>query len=160
MIIGGFPQGLLDLLDSQNFGHNPNNLSEVVSPIVDLTDLYLTSRQAAQITSGGVLANNSSNLVAAGMQVPAGETWLVRAAGAILTAGAGVSATATLVISINGLAVPISDNVLLAASTNRWIKADITRFWLPSGAYLGIYTTDVVGAPTGTISTLVNRLGI
>lgn len=158
--IAGFPQGLLDLLDSQNFGRSPNELAEIVSPVVDLTDLYLTSRQVVQLTAGGNVANQSSNLNNCGALVPAGETWLVRAGGGFVTAGAGASCTAWPIISIGGTAVPIGPSVAVPANTVRWVPIQFPDFWLPAGGYLSIYTADVVLVPTASVSLLVNRLSV
>lgn len=93
------PRGLLQFLGIQSGGRNPQSLSELLSPTIDLRDHYFNTN--AQITSTSVAAaNGAANfalpnawnpldlLVGGQAQVPAGEWWVVTEAnvrGALFT---------------------------------------------------------------------------
>lgn len=69
--INRVPAGLQSLLDSQNFGDNPSELSQVTAPTLEL-DKFLT-KTLVRGTSDAGLQSNIGDL--RGVTVPEGELW-------------------------------------------------------------------------------------
>jgi len=68
------PDGLLGFFDLKTFGRAPSELSEVVSPSLELRDWYFQSR-AEWYTNGSISV--TSNGFYAAVTVPATEWWFV-----------------------------------------------------------------------------------
>lgn len=72
------PRGLQDLLGTQNFGQNPNELSQTVVPVVNMGNFYqldktFTPRQTVNFpVSPGVQPGDRAVI-----EVPAGQMWYV-----------------------------------------------------------------------------------
>lgn len=147
---------MLDLVGSQNFGVAPKDLGELVVPQIDLSPLYLLTKQRAQVQIVAVPAAGQN--AGGGLVVPAGEVWKVHAGGIFVLCGAGVSGDFTPIISVNGGVTPIADTLSVAANTTRMISMKQEPFWLPAGAELSVYISALVLVPTVSISYLVSRL--
>jgi len=145
-ILHGYPVGLLSMLGSQNFGVNPKELAEVVSPVVDLSDLYLLQFQ--QSVSGAVgVPGVGFNLA---ITVPAGQMWRVHALSGIIVHGAGVTADYALnVMPNNGASVAVSPSISVAANQTRWlpITGAPEGLWLTAGTTIGLDIASLVGVP-------------
>lgn len=113
--INRVPQGLQDLLGSQNFGDNPSELGSVVAPTLDLERLLFAERRwFSYKLAANVAVDGSFNV----HTVPAGELWLVEnCAVGVTLAGVGgswqgvfgVSATQlTNVDTAGALSVPVA----------------------------------------------------
>lgn len=71
------PIGLQDFLGSKNYGENPAQLGQVVSPMLDLAPFFgVYEQDIARDT--GVLTGRG---IAATVEVPEGEAWYLLAAG-------------------------------------------------------------------------------
>ena len=85
--INRIPSGLLDFLLVQAGGQNPNEISELVRPVIDVTKLYAPDRLRA--------ANEPTSMTAGQLEfieVPEGEVWLLLFAAITATLVAGDSA--------------------------------------------------------------------
>lgn len=151
--IAAYPQGLLSLLQSQNFGSNPKLLSEIVVPTVDVTDLYGLSQQYAPANTVLLAANNNDVLT-----VPAGKVWKVTGAGAIVIAGAGGAGRITLTVRTQSQNVPISDTLTFAATETRLLASLLGKFYLRAGDRINVWCDGLAGAPTVTVTALVSEL--
>jgi len=150
--IGAFPKGLLSMLQSQNFGINPKELSDTVVPVVDVVDCYALSAQFAPANSV-VLANLNNDI----LTVPAGKVWRVAAAGAIVIAGVGVTGACFLTVRTQSQNVPISETMVFAASTTRPVNMTCPPFWLQAGDRINLWGDTIAGAPTATVCALVSE---
>jgi len=77
--INRVPFGLQDLLASKNFGDNPNDLAQVVAPVLDIEKYFETERYSyyhgADVIPGGTTALVDTT------RVPEGELWFLHAMG-------------------------------------------------------------------------------
>lgn len=71
------PSGLLDLLLTQQQGDNPDQLGDMVAPVIDLVTFY----EADRIRVSAVTTNLSAVGVTATHTVPSGESWRLMCAG-------------------------------------------------------------------------------
>jgi hypothetical protein len=67
------PDGLLDLLLTQQQGENPKELADTVQPTLDLTKFY----GAQRLTLDAVVFSVTAVGATATIEVPQGESWLV-----------------------------------------------------------------------------------
>lgn len=155
-MLSGFPKGLLSLLGSQNFGINPKDLSDVVAPTVELSELYLLSKQVSTFQTIAAPANGTN--AGAGLIVPAGEVWRVHAGGIFVITGVGVTLDITPITIVNGITCPLASTTSIAASLFRWVPMIMNPFWADAGSELGAYISALVGAPTVSIQYLVSKL--
>lgn len=75
------PQGLLDLLLTQQQGKNPSDLLDTVQPIVDMTQFYQTDRVTVE-QGAGVMTAVGQNV---DITIPSGEAWKVYTASSFCT---------------------------------------------------------------------------
>jgi len=154
--LSGFPAGLLSLTGSQSFGVNPKDIADIISPCVELGELYLLSKQVGQAIVFTAPANGPNP--GQGLVVPAGEVWRVHAGGFFISTAAGVTTDACLIVNISGATVPISDMISVAASQVRMQAFDHAPFWLQAGAELGVMLASPVGVPTVSVSYILSKL--
>ncbi len=155
--LSGYPSGLLSLLGSQNFGEAPKDLSDVVSPVVDISGLYLLSSQSSALSVLAAPANGQNQ--GAGLVVPKSEVWRVWGGGLAITNGVGVTGEYTPIINDGGISIPIGNTLVTAASQTRWVPMVQGPFWLRAGQELGVSIGALVGVPgLVAVSCLVSRL--
>lgn len=157
MKIAGFPFGLLSLLDSKNFGQNPDQLNDAVASIVDLTGLYLLQK-AEVFASTAINPLVAGTNVAVGMVVPTGEVWRIHQASAFVSAGAGAAANFTLVVTGAGTFTAISQLQVVAATQERLAPMISGPLWLTSGMGLAIRAHEVTLAPVASVTAMISRL--
>jgi len=155
--ISGFPTGLLGLLDSKNFGQQPNTLSDVIVPIVDTTGLFETTKQFGEVQLIAAPANG----INVGLRVPQGEVWRVHAGGVFCLTGAGDSLEWTPVIEVNLTVIPIADTQVQGSDITRMVAMKVAPFWLQPGSQLSVFISAIVGVPTAmSVAYLVSRLRV
>jgi len=152
--ISGFPIGFLSLLESKTFGNNPNQVGDVLLPTVDIGDLFLTTKQTAHVQGVAAPANGPN----AGIFVPPGEVWRIHAGGMFAICPVGATIDATLVVEQNSGVLPLSDTLVIAPNTTRWLSMKSPAFWLQAGAQFSVYITSLAGAPTVSLGILVSKL--
>jgi len=160
-VIAGFAKGLLSLLDSQNFGQAPKVLIDNVSPIVDLSPLYLLQKQGGFFGSNSAPANGFNLLTAPAAivsSVPSGEVWRLHALSIIIAAGAGASINAAPAIRIDGNAIPLAPLQVVAATQTLVSMSLAPPLWLNAGTELGFYAQATVLAPVVAWQAVVSRL--
>lgn len=156
-ILSGFAKGFLSLVDSQNFGINPKDLSDTVSPVVSIEDLYLLQKQVGVL---GIVAVPAAGLNLA-ITVPVGEVWRVHLGGVFMINGVGVTNTYTPVAEVKGgggIAVPLGPGVAGPASATTLAPMTCAPFWLNAGDSLGAYGASLVGVPTVSVAFMVSKL--
>ena len=77
-IINRVPRTLLPLLDAKTLGNTPKQIADVVSPILDLSEMYAADIPYAVAENFSTGQPALGSLIAP-VTVPAGETWLVYA---------------------------------------------------------------------------------
>jgi hypothetical protein len=157
--IAGFPRGLLSLLDAQNFGTNPSQVSETIVPTVDVAPFLASSVMRLVNCPAAAALVGGFNACPLGV-VPPGETWLVIRVSAQVTAGVGeaVAAFAPAILWDAGT-LQLTDPQAVAASQTRWAAAPQSApFALNSGAAIGVYTSGITGVPTGQVTVVYARL--
>lgn len=155
--LAGYPGGLLSLLQSQSFGEAPKDLSDVISPVVDIAGLYLLTAQRPALAIVAAPANGQNQ--GAGLIVPAGEVWRIHAGGVLVQHGAGDTGTYTPIINNEGISMPCGNTVDMVATSERWLPIVQTPFWLRAGQELSVSIFNLVGVPTlVAISCLASRL--
>lgn len=152
--------GLLSFLGLKGTGQNPTELGELLSPVVDLTPFYhAIDLLTANASTAGLNTVGQSTLI----EVPAGETWRVMAAGYIAT---NLTAAGICHISIlyqppgTGNVVPITKPiryVVGAAGTERhdvgyWFP---TPFIAPTGSQFIMLLEESTGAGTMSLNARV-----
>jgi hypothetical protein len=158
--INRFPQGLLGLLDLKTQGENPSQLGPVVTPVIELADLYaLNSRgsnsQNSTLTGLGVTAGAYSNLV-----VPQGELWVVYNLTAELGtpplgAGATIAAAVGYVPTDNNRFIAMSPMCATIATGADFIAQFQGAFILQPGDSPQVFLTVLTGGNVGVRLTLL-----
>lgn len=146
-----YPPGLLDLLGLQSQGDNPRALSDTVSPVVDIGQLYLASTQQLVTGSGGG-AIAGFNSFGPELEVPVGQVWVVHAFNVSVAAGVGVSGTFGPSLrpgAAGGARMTLSDSRDFAASRTEWKAAASTPFVMLAGYELGIEIQNLAGGNPG-----------
>lgn len=69
------PNGLLDLLLTQQQGRSPRELGDIVTPVIDMQHFYETDRLTTAGMTITVTASNTSNT----LTIPSGEVWNLKA---------------------------------------------------------------------------------
>lgn len=156
MRLAGFPKGLLSLLQSQSFGQNPKELADIVSPTVELADLYLLSTQECiQFTWNPPGAGFNTG---AGLTVPAGEVWRLHGCRVAAINGVGQTQSVSPSLFINGFTLHLSNLFVAVASQNRIQVQQLAPMWLPAGSQLGATVEDLTGTPILNGAYLVSKL--
>lgn len=76
--INAVPSGLLALLGIQNGGRYPEWMPNVLQPVIDLTDWYLTTEMEVQApAANAVNALGNFDVTAGSLRVPNNELWYV-----------------------------------------------------------------------------------
>jgi len=159
-VIIGFPAGFNDLVGNNNFGEAPRQLSDVVVPTVDIGEQYLAARQVVAFNAGGpfAIANGANGGAGFTINVPAGELWRVYGYSALLTCGAGDSLAAQTILTVDGVTTATGAPILLPNNTVRWIHSSQTPFWARAGSRISVWGSEVVAAPTCSLTVLCTKL--
>lgn len=154
----GFPKGLLSLVESQSFGENVREMATTLAPTLELTDLYLASRLEIVFGSPAAvnLANGFNSIAAC--QVPAGELWRVYMGNAAVVSPVAATGRFSPAVRINGGSLILGNQVDYLASTTSWSMQTPAAFWAPSGAELGLFGAQVVGASPCSAQFWISRL--
>lgn len=159
MRLSAFPRALLDLVGSQNFGVNVKELSETISPVIDITPNYLSARLSTFAGIGTGAPASGFNLV---HTVPAGKVWALFTAAASFSPEAGVAGDVGL--AMIGIQNPnyrawLTNWVTVAASTTKAAAQTFPQpLYVPPGFRLGAYLQNITGVPTVASSVEVNLL--
>lgn len=157
--IAGFPAGLLDLIGSQNLGEGVREFENAFRGIVDVGELLLVSEQESIGTTTTALVNNSTNLTfPPAVQVPVGEVWRINQVSGVIAAGAGAAVNAVPIVVLGQFSMAIGPLVAVAATQTRFAYASEVPFWLPAGAWLSVYSSEMTLVPTCSMAVLFNRL--
>jgi hypothetical protein len=155
--ISQLPRGLLALLGIQNFGESPRQLADLVSPVLELLDLYtLSTRECAVGTNAApALGPNlytapNSGYVDLSQAVPVGEVWYVHDYCVQVTPGAATSITIQPRIrTINasyGASIPMA--ITGAAGNPEWdVPSPFRGVWVSGGTQFGFRVNAITGAP-------------
>lgn len=158
------PPGLMGLLQLKTGGNLPSTLADVVAPVLELRDWYLTARRVDHNTLFGAIpqrvlaTGNNGNfgfqLGGVNVQVPQNQIWYceemtinanllaadyIRAAPTILTPGAGASFTGSHLVG------PDVNDVVTARARSVAGKAD-RGFWAFPGDIFGVQVFDILSA--------------
>lgn len=155
--ISGFPSGLLGLLDSKNFGQQPDELVDSITPVINLVDLFLTTKQVGAVQIVAAPANG----INAGIVVPQGEVWRVHCGGVLSITNAFGSHSFTPVVESKGegaIVLPIGETIVQAASLTRWSPMLCDPFYLKAGDQLSAYLGEVADTPTISIAYMVSKI--
>jgi len=154
-----FPKGLLDLVGSNNFGENPREMSDLITPVMEIGRLYL-AQFLTTVAGIGVGAPTAGFNLIANLVVPTGKVWALYSVAAAFTTEAGVAGDVLVsLVSIGNVRTFLSNSVATAASQT---KMSTTQFsdpvMLPAGTKLGVYLQNITGVPTGASSVECNAL--
>lgn len=155
-VLSGIARGFLSLLDSNNFGEQPRVLNETISPIVDMSELYLLTKQVFAFggTAGNLAAGFNTILT-----VPAGEIWKIWHVDASVIPPAGASGLFAPCVQAEGTAIPLADAAPYVASTRNWVVSKLPApTWLGAGVELGILAQGVVGLTPASLQVIVSKL--
>lgn len=151
------PRGLLGLLNLKNSGKTPSTLGGVVTPIMDLLEMYCSSTYepvAATVAVAAAVGPVSSDLV-----VPQNEIWFVRVATATTDVlGVGDTITMQVSIALSGITtVPFGDpQSAVAAGRIRCTSGNDIIVATP-GSIFGAWVSALGGAVQIDIAALISR---
>jgi len=152
--VTAFPFGLQGLLALKG-QQLPHTLGDLVTPVVDLTQMYLLGvpRERIQITgvavAGGV---NAFTTV-----VPSGETWYVWNYICACNTGVGVLCTYYPAVTVQGNTFAMGAQTAAIASEFTQAPAN-TPFWADSGLTFSTLVRSVTGAATVNGALVISRL--
>jgi hypothetical protein len=143
-LLSGFARGFLSLVDSQNFGEAPRELSGTLIPTVDIAGLYLLNKQTQAAFIVAAPANGSNPC----FTVPRGEVWRLHSCHSLAITGAGVTLDHQPYMTVDGASLYMGEFMSNAANQWRSCIMKAPSLWLPSGAVLGVAVQALVGVPT------------
>jgi len=148
--INKLPFGLLGFLGLKNGGQNPSDLSNILSPVIDLADLYYGTNKQLFRVQANVTAIGFNALAT----VPNDEVWYVIGAACNSNAvlGAGVSLRGAMAYAaIDGAAfnvVPLGEYASMTVGEVWYSAAVLGRpLVLAPGSQLGVYCTFIAAGP-------------
>lgn len=155
--ISNFPKGLTGLLGIQSFGETPRQLSDVVSGVLDLRDLYLLNFMQCGIGTDAAPALGSRNFSAStlgyidlSLPVPANEVWFVHEYHVSVAPGAATGITVQPRVRASnaslGFAPPLTVTGI-AGAPSVLVPSYFPRMWLPPGSLFGYLVNAITGAP-------------
>jgi len=133
------PAGFLSLLDLKDRGKFPGEVTDTVSPVMDLAEYWLRTKQEPILAGAVVPVSGTSDFLQL-FQVPDNEWWYVHyLLGGILTDTSGVIGWLQLQTNVSGgggsavYSWPVQEQLAaLPASTPMWLSA--RDFWMPPGS--------------------------
>jgi hypothetical protein len=158
--IAAFPTGLQGLLDLKGQGL-PSVLQGFVVPIIDLTQLYLASKQETVVFTPSANVVGGTNLFGGtSATVPPGELWYVWAAMTIIQPGAGASGRVCLQASFGGTNIPLGQTRTALALEQVRANMDNIGIIMTSGSYFSAGIDAFVGVYTATGAAIISRLRV
>jgi hypothetical protein len=153
------PNGLLGFLGIKNGGRNPSTLAEILSPTLDLAQLYYASY--VEYVQNNLIITGLGPFFALG--TPNNESWYVDSFGvrsATLATGDALNyGLARISASGNEFTPLMSDMELDGVPGQRLYRAVDRGLVITSGETLGIYVTAWAGAPiAATATACITRL--
>lgn len=151
------PRGLLGLLNLKNAGKAPPLLGGVVTPTLDLLEMYcsnLYEQVSATVAVAAAVGPVQSDLV-----VPETEVWFVRVATATTDVlGAGDSITLQVTIAYSGITtIPVGDPQSAAVGGRIRCTSGNDIIIAPPGSIFGCWVAALGGAVNVDIAALVTR---
>jgi len=152
------PSGLLSFFGIKNTGRNPQSIGDTLAPTLELVPWYL-SQNSESISFTGPVAAVGFN--PGFFNVPENETWAVigctvnsqaaLGAGVVITLGGGWirNLNLSIVAPLTTLG-PRSTTGQVAAA---WSPVGTVEF-VPSGARIGVYVTEIAAGPVNTTMNL------
>lgn len=165
--INRVPPGLVSLLDVKNYGMNPVQLADQLSPTLDLGNAYAAAN--AQVVYGataGLAAVGTFAPTAAGdnFRVPAGQLWIVEKIAITPQAALGAGNTLTFAVCVyeitNGF-VLYAGRPVSGAVGDRPIGSTDRQLIVPAGQAIGLIIESIAGpAITFDFNGSVTRLSV
>lgn len=106
--INRVPFGLQDLLGSKNFGTNPSQLGQVVTPTLELWDFLKYERRARVISAGGFATAVTQQIEL--FVIPDTEIWLVEQVGCTIAKTGAMNVGDQIHLTALAINLPDSDN--------------------------------------------------
>lgn len=148
------PTGLLSFFGIKNTGRNPSALADILAPTLELVPWYL-SQNSESISFTGPVAG--IGFAPGFFNVPETETWAV--IGCTVNSQAALGAGVTLQLgggwirnpnlSIVAPLTTIGDVATVGQVAAAWSPAGTIEF-VPPGARIGVYVTQLVAGPVNT----------
>jgi len=110
--IGTAPRGLLGALQAKIGGINPPDLGQLVTPTLDLMDMYLADQQ--RVLSYTVTVTGPATVATAALTVPQGQIWRVHSPGVTMNIDAADIAVPVYVQSSIASATPGNEAFIIA----------------------------------------------
>lgn len=159
MDITAFPKGYLGLVGAQVMGKGISQAADVISPVVELTDLLALSARRCSIALLNPLVSIATSMIT----IPTGEYWWVRHIGMNITCAAGDTVNGASIVASDpntnnaSLSYHLSDSLTLAAS-NSGSKAVYPNALFGPGTQFGVRGGTVTGVPTAGLGITVDVL--
>lgn len=145
------PTGLLDMLGMQSTGASPNEIAGVVTPTVNLGDLYLWDRVRVLTANTPNIA--SVNPFASTVTPPQGEQWMVYGISmtttGVVAAAAGFTAAMAINRGVSSLLWQLLQTPHPVTTGNLWASGIVwdTPIIMRPGDTLGVWVTSITGVP-------------
>jgi len=152
------PLGFLSVLQSQQAGSIPNELADVITPAVELMELYIAAQRETMSTLVAVTAANFYPVYT----VPAGEAWYVKTCSARWTGAIGDVGRFCAAIRVNQMnPVPLTNsagtNAALVAADTFNVASGELNMWLRPGTEIGVLWDIAVAGENPFIGIVVSR---
>lgn len=146
-------QGLLSL-KGQNI---PNQLGEIITPTIDITQQYLLGVPRERVQLPQIAPFTSGINVSTGI-VPVGETWYVWNYIIAVNTSAVQTATYRPIIRVQGNSFAVGETIV--APISNFTQAVATApFWADSGMEFGcLGVVAPTGAPAANVALVISRL--
>lgn len=155
MIVNPTALALLDFLGSQQQGKLPNELGDVMSLVIDATEL-IRARNAQVIGQNFNALTGTTFNTGAGLSVPAAEAWYVHNCSLHGTNASAGTNVVTLRMLQDGNALDLDDSQSIAAGAYASRCMKVPPFWMRPGCALG-YGNEGTGTASMTVIALVSK---
>jgi hypothetical protein len=146
-VISNPPKGLISLFGLRDMGGVPRALEETVGASLDITEFVMLNRESLLPGTTSATATGFRNII----EVPAGETWVIHGY-SVDCYELVAPATATLRCAYTeqqGCHIGLGPTVSIAAGTDRRLAmAQVDKYFVPSGARIGVWVETIVGGGT------------
>lgn len=158
MKIAAYPRGLLASLGAQNRGQALQELGETLIPTLDQSQRYaLDGEFPLRILTGAGTLNALGYIELSNLTANALIGRLDAISAQVVTGGAN-SCEWNLQLELEGqgsnASMPLSETIVQGVNQTRTVICPIAPLLLPPGARLGIFVSNLVGTPTGSVQTL------
>ncbi len=143
-------------------GAVPRSLSNVIAPTLDMTDFLMLNRESLIPPTTTATATGFRNII----EVPAGELWVVHGYSVdtyelVAPVNAVLRAAYTEASGVHiGLGGTVS--ITTGAAERRLAMTQFTRFFVPSGARIGVWVEQISGGGSVAVQAVlvITRLRI